>query len=675
MVQVTLVANDAISADSKGSFDWMLEALSSVGAEVVMFAITFIVYLSFRSARVQSARPRAKTEGQQRMPPWASKNQHGTRRKETSLPKLAAVGLETTRATSVSKCVEEIRISAKNKELSGVIAAFENHMRSGGAATSLLHKTIMDACVECGDVNKAAAYFDKAKREGLVDVVCYNIMMKGRLLAGDIKRAENLLVDLERAALKPSHASFHGLLNYRVQNGDFRRAWCIIEQMQAADLSPNSCTCSILLKGISTPGHAADLQRIWSFADSLHNDIDRQLLGALVEGCLRTKQGDLGLKAMRKARESTTADLLLFAPAYGSLIKFFGKANDVTRIWEVWREMQNHGVKPSAVTLGCMTEALVANHCSMDAWKLVRSAWKDEDQRPLVNTVTYSTLLKGFAHDPHQVHILYKEMRDCGIECNAVTYNTMLNVLIQSGDMSLIPSILEDMANAIPPVDPDVVTYATLIKGYCASGDVERAMKLFEDMKASKNIAPDDVMYHCLLDGFAKAQRVGDALRLYDDMVASNISPSNFTLSIMVKLLGRSKRLQQALSLVEQVSKEHGVQPNIQVYTCLMQACFQNKQVAQAVALLDRMIAEGITPDERTYSALVQGCLAAGPGQKDKAVGLALRAFEGSRPAGIDAKVLSTLVAKIGKESEPARKILAAAQKPRQLGASGRKRQ
>jgi len=192
---------------------------------------------------------------------------------------------------------------------------------------------------------------------------------------------------------------------------------------------------------------------------------------------------------------------------------------------------------------------------------------------------------------------------------------------------------------------------------------------LFDDMKANKNITPDDVMYHCLLDGFAKAQRVGDALRLYDDMIASGLAPSNFTLSILVKLLGRSKRLQQAFSLVEKVRGDHGVRPNIQVYTCLMQACFQNKQPAKAVSLLDRIVAEGIKPDERTYSALVQGCLLAG--QKDKALELALRAFDGHRPVGIDAKVLTLLTAKLGKESGSAQSLLAAAQKRRHAGNFG----
>lgn len=671
MVQ-TSVANQASASDAL----WIgaLEVLASLSGEVCLFGLASLVYFSFTYSRPQwfastPQKVQAQRSGAQEKRRQGGGGKHGTLvRKEPSAKVAVPDGGDVGDACG-HKRIKEIRAFGKSKELAVAVAAFEDHVRNGGAATSLLYKAIMEACVECGDVEAAGTYFDQAKGKGLVDAVSYNILMKGRLAAGQVKCAERLLAELPREGLKATHASYHGLLNSRAMTGDLRGAWCMIDEMQAAGLTPNACTCSILLKGVTAPRHSADLLRISAFAGSMENEIDRPLLGALIEGCIRTRQGELGLKTLQNVRSASGDDLTLMAPAYGSMIKFFGTANDATRIWAVWHEMESQGVKPTAVTLGCMIEALVQNGCAHDAWKLVRQTWTDEGQRPLVNTITYSTLLKGFVRQPQMVQTLYKEMRDCGIECNAVTYNTILNVFAQNGDMHLVPALLEDMAKTDPPVDPDVITYATLIKGYCASGDVDRALKLFNDMKAGNKITPDDVMYHCLLDGFAKAQRVGDALQLYDDMVASGLTPSNFTLSILVKLLGRAKRLQQAFSLVEKVKADHGVRPNIQVYTCLMQACFQNKQAAKAVSLLDTIVEEGIKPDERTYSALVQGCLAAG--LKDKALELAQRAFHGSRPVGIDAKVLKALTAKLGKEGEVANSLRAAAERLQHIGNCG----
>ena len=97
----------------------------------------------------------------------------------------------------------------------------------------------------------------------------------------------------------------------------------------------------------------------------------------------------------------------------------------------------------------------------------------------------------------------------------------------------------------------------------------------------------------------------------------NHVRPSNFTLSILVKLLGRSRRLNQAFSMVEETCKRFDLQANIHVYTCLLYACFQNRQMPRALQLHDSMITEaGVEPDERTYAVLARGCLGAGSCEK-----------------------------------------------------------
>merc|ERR1719218_391387 len=162
-------------------------------------------------------------------------------------------------------------------------------------------------------------------------------------------------------------------------------------------------------------------------------------------------------------------------------------------------------------------------------------------------------------------------------------------------------------------VEPDIITYSTIVKGYCLSGDVDRAFEVLEEMKRDSKFAPDEILYNSLLDGCAKQHRVDEALKLLDDMKASGTAPSNYTLSILVKLMGRARRLNQAFSLIEDLCTSHGFRPNIQVYTCLIQACIHNRQVDRALQLHDTMIEEaGCQPDEKLYTVLGRGCLQAG---------------------------------------------------------------
>merc|ERR1719393_172138 len=300
-----------------------------------------------------------------------------------------------------------------------------------------------------------------------------------------------------------------------------------------------------------------------------------------------------------------------------------------------------------------MVDALVKNNAVEDAWKLIHSLLQDEHLNSLVNTVIYSTVLKGFAMSKQvsKVFEVYAEMRSRDVQCNTISYNTMLDACARCSSMDRVSQILEDMKDSA--VEPDIITYSTIVKGYCQAGDVDRAFQVLAEMKQDARFAPDEILYNSLLDGCAKQHRVDEALRLLEDMTSSGTAPSNYTLSILVKLMGRSRRLNQAFSLIEDLCTTHGFRPNIQVYTCLIQAWIHNRQVDRALQLHDTMIEEaGCQPDEKLYSVLARGCLQAGLSQK--AVKVVRCAFQlpdhgmaipkRGQAAGVESKLLEELV-------------------------------
>merc|ERR1719243_44671 len=122
--------------------------------------------------------------------------------------------------------------------------------------------------------------------------------------------------------------------------------------------------------------------------------------------------------------------------------------------------------------------------------------------------------------------------------------------------MDHVPQLLEDMKTS--KAEPDIITYSTLVKGFCLSGGIDRAFRVLEEMKSDGKFAPDEIMYNSLLDGCAKLHRVEDAQKLLEDMQDNGVNPSNYTLSILVKLFGRTRRLNQAFKVVEQISSQNG---------------------------------------------------------------------------------------------------------------------
>jgi pentatricopeptide repeat protein len=573
----------------------------------------------------------------------------------------------------LTQYAKKISAYGKDGDLAGAVGVLQSLKDKSQAPTSFVYNCLLDACVQCGDLKLTLHYFSEMKDSNLVDVVSYNTVMKGHLAAGDTSAAEHLIKEMAERGLTANRISYHGLLNARVQASDRNGAWAIVEQMQAAGATPNAVTCSILLKSLVTNSGtgASDLAKVMQLMDNAlaiwpEKYMDEVLFASMVEACIRVNRLDM-LSERTKQYAKQGGLLKLTAPTYGSMIKAYGQAQDIGQVWELWQEMTNRQVKPSPITLGCMVEALVTNNCSDDAWQLVQDIWQDEDQRSSINTVIYSTILKGFSvsKQPEKVMQLYDEMRSRQIPCNTITYNTLLNAFARCGAMQRVPGVLEDMQTASPRVEPDIVTYSTIVKGYCMSGDVDKGFELLKAMQEDGKYTPDEVMFNSLLDGCAKQHRLDDALKLLDDMKGSDVSPSNYTLSILVKLLGRSRRLNQAFAMVDRISKEYGFRPNIQVYTCLIQACFNNRQHGKALTLHDEIVAH-CRPDEKTYTALVKGCLQAGA--VDKAVAMVRCAYHvqsqsipqsSGAPPGIESRCLDEVIAKLGKDSQEAKDLLA----------------
>jgi len=556
---------------------------------------------------------------------------------------------------------KEIRACGKSRDLNGALKLFDQ--AGSQSRSTFLYNAILEACTECGSTEKAVDYFSQAGSDGFADVVSYNIMMKCYLAQGNQPAAARLLEELSEKGLSPSHSSYHGLLDARVCAYDIKGAWKLVAEMKAGGVPPNMITCSILLK--CKANRANEVSQILEMVDATEQKMDDIFFATVVESCARTNCFDLLSKQTdRFAREG--GSLALTAPTYGSMIKAYGQMWDVKRVWELWGEMTSNNVQPTAITLGCMIEALVSNRRTAEAWRLAQQMLKEDSTRPLVNTVIYSTIIKGFAQmkEIGKVMTLYDEMRAHGCHANTITFNTILNAFAQGGAMDRVPALLEDMKSASPVVEPDIVTYSTLVKGFCNTGCLDRALQIVKEMQSSSKYMPDEVMYNSLLDGCAKEQRPDDALKLFDEMKKSGVPPSNYTLSMLVKLMGRCRRLNQAFTLIEEITSEFKLKVNIQVYTCLITACFNNRQAFKALALHDQIIKEGVQPDEMTYSVLVQGCLKAG--LVDKAVQLAKCACgvgglkgKGMRP-GIGERCLADLMSALGGAGSSAAKALKA---------------
>ncbi|EER16452.1 pentatricopeptide repeat-containing protein, putative, partial [Perkinsus marinus ATCC 50983] len=498
------------------------------------------------------------------------------------------------------------------------VGRYMQHLYGGYAAiwTVTGYNCLLDAAVQCDDMDVVGKVFEEMKDAGRLDVVSFNTVMKGHLKQGNMRQARKTMREMQEAGFPPNVITYNELLHSMVQGKDKRGIWEVVEEMKANGLPPNKVTCSILLKALTSHSHSSDVVRTMELVERMRGEMDEVLFSSVIEACIRI--GKLDILSNKLQQYTAGGGLVkgLTAPTYGSMIKAYGHAKDLRRVWSLWSEMRQRAVKPTAITLGCMVDALVTNRYPEDALSLIHEMLNTPDCADCVNTIVYSTVLKGFALSKQvdRVFDIYQEMRSNKIPLNTVSFNTIMDACARSGSMERVSDIFREMDEQ--GIEPDIITYSTVVKGYCLAGDVDTAFSVLRDMSGvsrrggRKKFAPDEIMYNSLLDGCAKQHRVDQALQLLDEMRANGVAPSNYTLSILVKLLGRARRLLEAFNMVEDLSTAYGFRANVHVYTCLIQACVHNKQLQRAMKLHDAMIQEyRVDPDQKTYAVLARGCI------------------------------------------------------------------
>jgi len=326
---------------------------------------------------------------------------------------------------------------------------------------------------------------------------------------------------------------------------------------------------------------------------------------------IRAGRADLISPLLRQSR--TSKKTTLSSPkAYGSIIRAYGFVHDLNGVWSLWRDMKAQGVAPSSITIGVMVEALVSNGDIDGGYELIQELQRDEERKDLVNAVVYCSVLKGFSHQKklERVWAVYEEMLSYKMELSVSTYNTLVDACARNWEMQRLPKLLRDMAER--NIKPNLITYSAILKGYCQESKVDKAYELLESMRESTEFRPDEIMYNSLLDGCARQGMFERGIALLKDMEQDGINPTNFTLSVLVKLCNRGGRLEDAFRMCEEISKKFGFKLNVHVYSNLIQACICYKDLPRAYGVFERMLAEGVRPAARTYKLLTQAYIASG---------------------------------------------------------------
>jgi len=559
---------------------------------------------------------------------------------------------------SIRTYMTALSIHAKRGDWLSAVALLKGMKPSGVEPDNLVLNNVIGLCVSAGQVDQAEVLAKDFVHA--TDVVSYNILLKGYSQQTDLAKAEGLLQKMLADGPEPTLISFNTVMDCSVRtlqvtsNGEDQRRsrrsdgyrrdnafgrngtqatgkvsrtlWELLDLILARRLTPDRYTLATLAKSMHLVGcNVTDIDRVVKLLQTLGPDAMRApgegngghktggtprllevLFNTLLDLCVRLHD----LDRMGAVFQMMSTYVEVSSVTYGTLIKAFGQAGRLARCKEVWEEMLQKGLTPSVVTFGCYIDACARDDDLDGAVRTLESMSAIGGIPP--NAVIYTSVMRGLARvgQCDAAFDLYRQMRSKGITGTLVTFNSVLSMVSQQiVDREKFDEVTRDMRDS--KISPNTMSLSIMLKAHVAFGNLDLAMDLFKET-CSKSAAPDTFASNALLVALARAGRATDSEEVLAGMLRDGTAPTNAAVASVVKMYGKAQQLERAFEFSEHLKTKYARIPNVFLYTCLIQACMQNGQLARSLGVFIKMLQEGVEPDTVIYGAMVRGCVNAG---------------------------------------------------------------
>ncbi|PQP99238.1 pentatricopeptide repeat-containing protein [Prunus yedoensis var. nudiflora] len=252
----------------------------------------------------------------------------------------------------------------------------------------------------------------------------------------------------------------------------------------------------------------------------------------------------------------------------------------------------------------------------------MRSAHRIFNGIPTPDDVAWTTMISGCVEngDEGRSLYIYHQMRRSGVQPDEYTFATLVKASSCLTALEQGKQIHADVIKLDCSLDPFVAT--SLVDMYAKCGNIEDAYRLFRRMDV-RNIA----LWNAMLLGLAQHGNAEEALNLFRVMKSKNIEPDRVTFIGVLSACSHSGLVSEAYEHFSSMQKDYGVEPEIEHYSCLVDALGRAGCVQEAEKLIASMPFEA---SASMYGALLGACRIKGDTETGKRVAAQLLAMEPS---------------------------------------------
>lgn len=309
--------------------------------------------------------------------------------------------------------------------------------------------------------------------------------------------------------------------------------------------------------------------------------------------------------------------------AWTLFLTAFLKVRQVQMAQRLWRDMNDLGVKPSPDVWAALLEGyggLRLIEQARGAWSVVlktQDALTHQTYKAII-VAEYQTkhpeeAMKRFLEFEAQVAAgkLSNEHSD-----RVYVYNTVFSWLLKLGKEAEAVELLKRMQAKGPA--PDIVSYNTLLRHHAKQGNLRALAAVIKDM-SNAAIAGDIYTYSTVLSALAPVRQ--DAIQIVLDMMKKHGIEPNVTMytTIITNLMRQHTEatFRAALNLLYsmEASESKDMQPNVVTYTSILAAIHRKSWLDPLVVeettqnIAEKMVNRDLLNSRVTYNILIRACL------------------------------------------------------------------
>ncbi|KAK2418486.1 putative pentatricopeptide repeat-containing protein [Trifolium repens] len=267
-----------------------------------------------------------------------------------------------------------------------------------------------------------------------------------------------------------------------------------------------------------------------------------------------------------------------------SLIDMYGKCGEIVDARKVFDRLSERNV----VSWTAMVVGYVSFGDLVEAKKVF-------DEMPMRNVASWNAMIHGFVKvgDLSSARGVFDSMP----EKNVVSFTTMIDGYAKAGDMATSRFLFEQAA------EKDIVAWSALISGYAQNGQPNEALEVFREMELM-NVKPDEFILVSLMSAASQLGHLEPAQWIDSFVVNSSIDvQQDHVITALVDMNAKCGNMERAWKLFREIPKRDLVS-----YCSMIQGFSIHGHGEDAVNLFNRMLMEGIIPDEAAFTIVLTAC-------------------------------------------------------------------